>query len=96
MSCQETALPGATLRRDGAGIPNFRKILDFCRLMAPRRCFIVAGVTNGAEAQLLIDQANLLAQYIPSGDTLLIGDNTQVLLAGLLPSQLSVKDFIFA
>ena len=64
--------------------------------MAPRRCFIVAGVTNGAEAQLLIDQANLLAQYIPSGNTLLIGDNTQVLLAGLLPSQLSVNDFIFA
>ena len=56
----------------------------------------VAGVTNGAQAQLLIDQANLLAQYIPSGDTLLIGNDSQVLLAGLLPSQLSVNDFIFA
>ena len=56
----------------------------------------VAGVTNVAEAQVLIDQANLLAQYIPSGDTLLIGNNTQVLLAGLLPSQLSVNDFIFS
>lgn len=90
------ALPGATQRRDGAGVPDFRKIMDFCHLSAPRRCLIVAGVTNGAEAQLLIDQANLLAQYIPSGVTLLIGDNTQVLLAGLLPRQLSADDFIFA
>ena len=64
--------------------------------MAPRRCFIVAGVTSGVEAQPLIEQANLLAQYIPFGDTLLIGDNTRALLAGLLPSQPSVSNFIFA
>ncbi len=56
----------------------------------------VAGVTNETEAQVLIDQANFLAQFIPSGDTLLLGASTQVVLAGLLPSQLSVNDFIFS
>ncbi len=56
----------------------------------------VAGVGDSTQAQALIDQAALLAQFIPSGDTILVGDNSQIVLTGITPAQLSVSDFIFA
>lgn len=56
----------------------------------------VAGVDTAAKAQALINQATILAQFIPTGDTVLVGDNSQIVLAGIQPTMLSVNDFIFA